>query len=81
MILKDLIQIHLKDSSLRLSSPSIVSGTGKTLYMQKPPMLEEATRPNLDKCISELISNGEEITVTDPILESIAVSLSIHFED
>ena len=81
MLLKDLIQIHLKDSSLRLSSPSIVSGTGKTLYMPKPPMLEEATRPNLDKCMSNLIADGEEITVTDPILESIAVSLSIHFED
>jgi NEDD8-activating enzyme E1 len=80
MSLNEFIQQHLKDSSLRLSSPSIVSASGKTLYMPKPPALEEATRPNLDKAVSELMSNGEELSVTDPLLESIAVLLSVHFE-
>lgn len=78
--LNELIQNHLVDSSLRLSAPSIVSASGQTLYMQKPPALEKATRSNLDKHLSELISDGEELTVTDPLLESIAVLLAVHFE-
>lgn len=78
--LNELIQHHLKESSLRLSAPSIVSASGKTLYMQKPPALEQATRPNLDKPMSALIGNGEELSVTDPLLVSIALSLAIYFE-
>jgi NEDD8-activating enzyme E1 len=80
MSLNEFIQCHLKDSSLRLSSPSIVSASGITLYMQKPPALEEATRPNLDKPMSDLVSDGEELSVTDPLLESIAVLLAVYFE-
>ena len=77
--LNELIQHHLKDSSLRLSAPSIVSASGKTLYMQKPPALEKATRPNLDKPLSALIENGEQLSITDPLLESIALSLAVSF--
>jgi ubiquitin-activating enzyme E1 C len=36
--------------------------------MQAPKALEEATRPNLEKRISELIDDGEYITVTDAAL-------------
>lgn len=78
--LNELIQHHLKDSTLRLNAPSIVSASGKTLYMQKPPALEQATRPNLDKPMSALIGDGEELSVTDPLLESIAVTLAVFFE-
>jgi ubiquitin-activating enzyme E1 C len=77
--LNQLIQ-ELKDGDLRLKSPSLTSGSGKTLYMPKPPALEQATRPNLDKAISTLISSGEELTVTDPMLESINLTLCIIFE-
>ena len=76
--LNQLIQ-QLRDGDLRLTAPSMTSGSGKTLYMQKPPALEKATRPNLDKPVSSLIEPGEEITVTDPILESITLSLSLQF--
>lgn len=79
--LNEFIQHELKDSSLRLNSPSIVSASGKTLYMQRPPALEQATRPNLVKPLSSLVENGDELTITDPLLESIALSISIHFED
>lgn len=79
MTLNQFIQVHLKDSALRLNAPSLVSASGKTLYMQKPPALEEATRPNLDKPMSSLMVNGEELTVTDPLLESIALTVSVHF--
>lgn len=77
--LNELIQ-ELREGSLRLKSPSLTSATGKTLYMQKPPALEVATRPNLDKALSTLIADGEEVTVTDPLLESINVTLAISFQ-
>lgn len=78
--LNEWMQEYLKDGALRLQSPSIVSGNGKTLYMAKPPALERATRPNLDKSLSSLIESGEELTVTDPVLQSINLSVSVHFE-
>jgi ubiquitin-activating enzyme E1 C len=76
--LNQLIQ-QLCEGDLRLKAPSMTSGTGKTLYMQKPPALEKATRVNLDKPVSSLILTGEEISVTDPVLESITLSLSVTF--
>jgi ubiquitin-activating enzyme E1 C len=48
--------------------------------MQKPPPLEQATRPNLDKAVSLLIASGEEITVTDPVLQNTNLALAISFE-
>jgi NEDD8-activating enzyme E1 len=76
--LNQIIQ-QLKDGDLRLQSPSITSG-GKTLYMVKPPALEKATRPNLDKAISTLIQSGDELTVTDPVLQNLSVTISVLFE-
>ena len=78
--LNELMQM-LREGSLRLQAPSLTSGSGKTLYMQKPPFLEQSTRPNLDKALSTLVSNNEEIIVTDPILESINLTLKIQFSD
>jgi NEDD8-activating enzyme E1 len=76
--LNQLIQ-QLKEGNLRLQAPSMTSGSGKTLYMQKPPALEQMTRPNLDLPVSSLIASGEEISVTDPVLESINLSLLVTF--
>eukprot|EP00549_Striatella_unipunctata_P011911 CAMPEP_0118683788 /NCGR_PEP_ID=MMETSP0800-20121206/6252_1 /TAXON_ID=210618 ORGANISM="Striatella unipunctata, Strain CCMP2910" /NCGR_SAMPLE_ID=MMETSP0800 /ASSEMBLY_ACC=CAM_ASM_000638 /LENGTH=433 /DNA_ID=CAMNT_0006580361 /DNA_START=6 /DNA_END=1307 /DNA_ORIENTATION=- len=79
--LNELIQ-QLKDGDLRLKAPSItVGGSGTTLYMQKPPSLEQATRPNLDKPLGKLISSGEELTITDPVFPEISVGLKIVFAD
>lgn len=78
--LNEFIQHNLKESELRLSAPSIVSSGGKTLYMQKPPALEQATRPNLDRAMSTIIERGEELAVTDPLLESVSVSIQVDFE-
>jgi ubiquitin-activating enzyme E1 C len=79
--LNEFMQVHLIDNpSLRLKNPSITSASGTTLYMQKPKALEQATRPNLDKPLSNLIAHGEELTVTDPLLESISVALQVSFE-
>ncbi len=77
--LNELIQL-LREGDLRLKAPSLTT-SNTTLYMQKPPALEQATRPNLDKPVSSLIVGGEEITVTDPLLQNINLGLSITFED
>ena len=45
-----------------------------SLYMQAPKALEQATRPNLTKSVSELVQEGEYITVTDA---SLPVSLQL----
>lgn len=47
--------------------------------MQKPPALEKATRVNLDKAVSSLVASGEEVTVTDPVVQNINLALSISF--
>jgi len=78
--LNELIQTHLKDGALRLAQPALVSASGQTLYMPQPPALERATRPNLDKPLSQLLhANGEELTVTDPLLESMALQLAVRW--
>jgi NEDD8-activating enzyme E1 len=80
MTLNELRQ-QLCEGSWRLHSPSLVSGSGLTLYMPKPPALEQVTRPNLDKALSSLIAPGEELTITDPLLERTNVTLQISFAD
>lgn len=37
----------------------------KSLYYQAPPQLEKQTRPNLEKKLEELVSDGEELAVSD----------------
>jgi NEDD8-activating enzyme E1 len=58
-------QVDLLMSCSQLKKPTIRTG-GRSLYYQAPPSLEEQTRPNLDKKLMELISDGEEIAVSDP---------------
>mmetsp|Transcript_14294 Transcript_14294/g.26766 ORF Transcript_14294/g.26766 Transcript_14294/m.26766 type:complete len:495 (-) Transcript_14294:332-1816(-) len=77
--LNELIQ-QLCEGDLRLKAPSMTT-SNKTLYMQKPPALEQATRPNLDKALSTLIQPGEEITVTDPVLQNVNLAVAINFTD
>ena len=78
--LTELIQ-RLKDGNLRLGGPSLVSGSGKTLYMPRPQALEKATRPNLKRALSVLIDDGEELVVTDPVLGDMPVKLVVSFTD
>jgi NEDD8-activating enzyme E1 len=76
--LNELIQM-LCEGDLRLKAPSLTT-SNRTLYMQKPPALEQATRPNLDKALSSLIEPGEEISVTDPLFQNINLVLSVTFD-
>lgn len=54
-------EAQLKKPTLRTEQTS--------LYYQSPPSLMEKTRPNLIKELSELISDGEEIAVSDPAFQ------------
>lgn len=78
MTLNELLQ-NLRDGDLRLKSPS-VTGTD-VLYMQKPPSLEKATKHNLNKALKDLIQNGEQLTITDPMFPGTSLGLSISFEN
>lgn len=51
-------EAQLKKPSLRTEE--------KTLYQRFPPQLEEQTRPNLHRKLKDLVSNGQEIAVSDP---------------
>ncbi|KAK9475411.1 uncharacterized protein V1510DRAFT_400584 [Dipodascopsis tothii] len=50
--------IQIKRPSLRTAAQS--------LYLQAPPQLEAATRPNLGLPLKSLVADGEEVSVTDP---------------
>ena len=51
----------------QIKKPSL-STPGKQIYFQAPPQLEQATRPNLERKVSELVPDGGNITVTAPSL-------------
>lgn len=50
-------EAQLKRPSLRTEATS--------LYYQAPKMLEEQTRPNLEKKLRDLVADGEEVAVSD----------------
>lgn len=52
----------------QLKKPSIRSADG-TLYMRFPQSLEEQTRPNLEKKLKDLVSDGDEVGVSDPAFQ------------
>jgi len=76
--LEELIEMLGQDSRFQLKKPSIRS-SGKSLYMQAPPPLQEATKMNLVLPLKELIQDQENLTITDPSLPNIAVSLTVKF--
>jgi len=47
----------------QIKKPSLSTPTSQ-IYFQAPPQLEAATRPNLEKKVSELVPHGGEVTVT-----------------
>jgi len=67
------------EGDFRLKAPSMTTSSN-ILYMQKPPALNAASRPNLDKALSELVDEGEEIAVTDPVLQHAHLSLAVRFQ-
>jgi NEDD8-activating enzyme E1 len=64
---------------VQLKKPSIRADR-KSLYMQSPESLEIQTRPNLSKKMKDLVSDGQEIAVTDPTLDTVSFRYNIRFK-
>ncbi|KAJ3370692.1 hypothetical protein GGF31_004006 [Allomyces arbusculus] len=70
-LLQERVDLQLKRPSLRTAS--------KTLYMQNPKSLEQATRPNLAKPLREFVDDGETMMVTDASLP-LSLRATVHYE-
>ncbi|EON64235.1 ubiquitin-activating enzyme E1 C [Coniosporium apollinis CBS 100218] len=66
--LEDFIASLAEKPEAQLKKPTLRTEE-KSLYYQSPPSLEEQTRPNLKKKLSELVSDGEQIAVSDPAFQ------------
>ncbi|KAI8093603.1 uncharacterized protein BX664DRAFT_278685 [Halteromyces radiatus] len=78
MTLSDLMEWLNEKPETQLKKPSLRTAT-TSLYMQAPPVLEKATRANLDKAIGDLIENGDFITVTDAALP-VSLQIKVHWK-
>lgn len=68
--LQDIINFLQESPEYQMKSPGLtanVGGKNKTLYMQTVKSIEEKTRENLKKTLTELgLKNGQELYVADP---------------
>ncbi|KAM0755238.1 hypothetical protein T439DRAFT_322285 [Meredithblackwellia eburnea MCA 4105] len=77
--LQELMDALLERGDLQIRRPSLSFGT-TNLYLQAPPQLELATRPNLEKTLLELLGpSGGVLSVTDSGLPW-SLSLQVSFE-
>jgi ubiquitin-activating enzyme E1 C len=65
MTLADFIASLAERAEAQLKKPTIRTAD-KSLYYQAPIALEEQTRPNLVRKMRELVSDGEEVAISDP---------------
>lgn len=63
----------------QLKKPSVRT-EDKTLYMQSLASLEKATRHNLEKKLKDLVSDGQEVGVSDPTFASISFKFRLNFK-
>lgn len=77
--LQEMIDHLVQQPEFQLKVPSL-STSAHNLYLRKPASLEELTRPNLDKRVSDLVQFGEEIIITDEFLP-ISYRVLIKFTD
>jgi len=73
-----LIEMLVEKQDIQIKKPSLSTPT-KHIYFQAPPQLEAATRPNLEKKVSELVPDGGDVTVTASTLP-FNLSLRITYE-
>ena len=72
----------IQSNNSQVKKPSLATtredGTTTNIYLQGPKSLEEATRPNLDKKVSEFVEEGGGIVVTATSLP-LSLSLAIKY--
>lgn len=71
-----LIEMLVERQDIQIKKPSLASD--KPIYFQGPPQLEQATRPNLEKKVSEVLNSSSTITVTSTSLP-FDLTLSVTF--
>ncbi|KAF8314006.1 hypothetical protein DL93DRAFT_2125730 [Clavulina sp. PMI_390] len=67
MTVEELLEWLLEKQDIQAKKPSLSYG-GKPIYLQAPPQLELSTRPNLAKKLSDLVPDGDDLTVTSASL-------------
>jgi len=77
LTVEQLIEMLTERQDIQIKRPSL-SAPSTHIYFQAPPQLEAATRPNLEKKVSELVPNGGEVTVTAATLP-FSLSLRISY--
>ncbi|PIA19225.1 hypothetical protein COEREDRAFT_37834 [Coemansia reversa NRRL 1564] len=77
--LQQLIEALQEHNTFQLKAPSLTYSS-TNLYFQGPPMLEEKTRPNLEKKLCQLFESGSALTVTDPTLPT-SLRVIVNFSD
>lgn len=80
MLLADFINDLKTKPSLQLSRPSLTTSYS-SLYIQAPPHLEKSLRPNLTQPLGSLIRNNDVVTITDPMLCTVNLSVQVTFND
>lgn len=75
--LQELIDLLLEMPKLQLKRPSLRTAS-VSLYMQAPKQLEVLTRPNLAKCVKEMVGDTE-IALTDANIP-ISIRLFIKYD-
>ncbi|KAG1106746.1 hypothetical protein G6F40_010400 [Rhizopus arrhizus] len=79
MIVNQLIEYLAERSDTQLKKPSLRTAT-KSIYMQAPKVLNQATLSNLEKPLSDFVNDGEYITVTDAALP-VSLQLKIKWKN
>jgi len=77
MTVEELIEMLVEKQDIQIKKPSLSTHT-KQIYLQAPPQLEQSTRPNLAKKVSELVPPNGEVTVTATTLP-FSLSLRISY--
>lgn len=75
--LEELIESFAARPESQLKKPSL-STEEKSLYLAAPASLEEQTRPNLKRKLKDLLSDGDQIAVSDPAY-TISFRYNVHF--
>jgi len=78
LTLQEFIESLAARPEAQLKKPSIRSESS-TLYMQSPESLRLKTEPNLVKKLGVLVSDGEEIGVSDPSLGAVNFKFKLKF--
>ncbi|KAJ6502440.1 NEDD8 activating enzyme [Mycena sanguinolenta] len=77
LTVEEFIDLLIERQDIQIKKPSLSTPTTQ-LYLQAPPQLEEATRPNLKKKVKELVAQDGEVTVTSTSLP-FSLSLRLRF--